>query len=317
MKQKLKTLLLVGGLATLTMHVLNRVEYSRCTSRNLLNNNQNKYYEWRFGKIRYTIKGSGNPILLIHDLTVGSSSYEYHKLIDELSINHEVYSLDLLGYGLSDKPNMTYTNYLFVQMVSDFIKNIIGHKTDVIASGDSVPVAIMTCHNDSNLINNIIAINPQNLFQLNQIPSKQTRIMKFILDTPIVGTFIYNLFTSKSKFTTSFQHKLYYNPYDIEEKSILAYAEAAHTTDFHSKHTLASYIGRYTNSNIVHALKEINKSIYIIAGEEKDNNHTIVENYEYYNQAIESVFIPKTKQLPHLEKEKEVLSHIQTFLSSQ
>ena len=39
-------------------------------------------YEWRFGKIRYTKKGTGTPVLLLHDLTEGSSIYEYHKLFD-------------------------------------------------------------------------------------------------------------------------------------------------------------------------------------------------------------------------------------------
>ena len=56
---------------------------------------------------------------------IGLSNYEYHNLIDVLSKKYEVYSLDLLGYGLSDKPNMTYTNYLYVELLTDFIKNII------------------------------------------------------------------------------------------------------------------------------------------------------------------------------------------------
>jgi len=315
MSQKNRTLLIIGSMALFTMHIINRIEYSRCTAKNLLNSNENQYYEWRFGKIRYIKKGSGSPLLLIHDLTVGSSSFEYCKLIDHLSKDHEVYVIDLLGYGLSDKPDMTYTNYLFVQLISDFIKTVIGRKTDIISSGDSVPIAIMSCHNDKDLIHNIIAINPQNLFQLNQIPSRHTRILKFLLDCPIIGTFVYNLYTNKSMLLKTFQQDYYYNPYSIEEKIIMSYAEAAHTLDSKSKYTYSSYVGRYMNANILHALKEVNNSIFIIAGEEKSNIHTIVENYEYYNNAIESVYIPKTKQLPHLEKAEEVLSHINTFLS--
>ena len=69
--------------------------------------------------------------------------------------------LDLLGYGLSDKPNMTYTNYLYVQLILDFIKNVIGEKTDIVASGDSSSIAIMACHNDPESIRNVILLNPQ------------------------------------------------------------------------------------------------------------------------------------------------------------
>lgn len=319
MNKKAKNVLILAGLATLAMHIINKAEYSRCTAKNILGSSRNNpyknhYYEWRFGKVCYSVRGKGTPLLLLHDLTIGSSSYEFHKLLDELSKNHEVYSIDLLGYGLSDKPDMTYTNYLFVQLVSDFIKNIIQRKTDIISVGDSVPIAIMACHNDSEIINKIVAINPQSLFQLNQIPSKQTRILKFLTDVPILGTFIYNIHSGRAAFTKLFQKEYFYNPGSISENDLLAYMEAAHTSDQHSKHTYASYIGKYMNANIIHALKEVNNSIYIITGENKEESRTIAANYEYYNNAIESIFIRGAKQLVHLERSKEVLDHIKTFL---
>ena len=49
-----------------------------------------------------------------------------------------VYTLDLLGCGKSDKPNFTYTNFLYVQLVTDFINNVIGEKADVIVTGTLV-----------------------------------------------------------------------------------------------------------------------------------------------------------------------------------
>lgn len=314
MKQKGKTIVVLAGLAAVTIHIINRVQYSRSTIKNVLACTENCYYEWRFGKIRYIKKGSGSPILLLHDLTVGSSSYEFHKLIDTLSKNHEVYALDFLGYGLSDKPNMTFTNYLYVQLLVDFIKNVIGHKTDILACGDAAPVCIMTCHNEPELFNKLILINPQSLYHLNQIPSKRTKILKVLFDTPILGTFIYNMLTTRNMFEKSFREEYFSNPYSIEEKDILSYIEAAHTPDYNSKYSFASYTGKYMNCNIVHALKEINHSIYIIGGEDKTDNHTIIDNYVYYNSAIETDFISKTKQLPHLEKPEEVLSMIELFL---
>lgn len=314
MNQKAKTLLFLTALAAGTIHIINRFEYTISTGKNVLAFPDNRYYEWRFGKIRYIKKGTGFPLLLLHDLTLGSSSYEFSKILDELSKTNEVYCIDFLGYGLSDKPDITFTNYLYVQMLTDFIKNVIGRKTDVVATGDAFPVAILTCHNNSETIRKLIAINPQSLFQLNQIPSKQTRILKFLLDTPVLGTFIYNLHTNKTAFRKIFEEKIFYNPYDVNEKDILSYVEAAHTPDYHSKHAYASYIGRYTNANIIHAIKEINNSIYMIAGEEKTDNHTVIDNYTYYNNAIEALFIQKTKQLPHLEKPKEVLSALHLFL---
>lgn len=314
MNQKGKTILFLAALGTTAIHVINRIEYSHATIKNILSSSDNLYYEWRFGKIRYTKKGNGTPLLLLHDLTVGSSSYEFSKIINSLSEKHEVYCLDFLGYGLSDKPDMTFTNYLFVQMVSDFIKNIIGKKTNIIATGDAFPIALMVCHNENDLVRNLIGINPQSLYQLNQIPSKQTKILKLLMDTPILGTFIFNMHTNKAAFTKIFQNEYFYNPYNIEEKDILSYIEAAHTPDYHSKHAFASYLGKYTNANIIHALKDINNSIYIIAGKDKNDISNIVDNYIYYNNAIEVSYILQTKQLPHLEKPEDVLNILDMYL---
>lgn len=314
MKQRGKTILFLTALAATTIHVINRIEYSHATMKNVLACTENKYYEWRFGKIRYTKRGTGTPILLLHDLTIGSSSYEYTKIAGALAANHEVYCLDFLGYGLSDKPDMTFTNYLYVQMITDFIKNVIGRKTDIIATGDSFPVAVMTCHNNNEMIRTLVGINPQSLYQLNQIPSKQTKILKFLMDTPIIGTFIYNMYTSKTAFTKLFQEQYFYNPYHVNEKDIASYVEAAHMTDYHSKHAHASYVGRYLNANILHALKEINNSIYLIGGENKEDIKNIIDNYTYYNNAIEASYIAKTKHLPHLERPEEVLKVLDLYL---
>lgn len=316
MKHKAKTIMILAGVSALAIHMINRIQYYLNTIKQLLFCPDNKYYEWRFGKIRYTQKGNGSPVLLIHNLVSGSSNYEFHYLSDALSKNHEVFAIDLLGYGLSDKPDMTYTNYIYVQLITDFIKNIISKKTNIIASGDSAPAAIMACHNDPEIIEKIIMINPQSLFKANQIPSKQTKALKLLIETPILGTFIYNLLHTKNAFENAFRNEYFFNPVKIDEKDILSYLEAAHTPNYNSKHAFASYVGRYMNTNIIHALKEINNSLSIISGEELNESKTTVENYEYYNTAIESVFIPKTKLLPHLENPEEVLKQCLTFLGT-
>lgn len=316
MKQKLKHFVILSGLTTIVIHIINRFFYTFYTAKNNLRYPKNNYYEWRFGKIRYTKKGTGSPLLLIHDLKVGSSTYEFNKITDSLAKDHEVYSIDLLGYGLSDKPNITYTNYLYVQLIIDFIKNIIGRKSDIIATGDSATITIMACHNDPEVINKMIFINPQSLYESNQIPSKQTKAFKLLLDTPVIGTFIYNLLTNKSSIEKAFREEYFYNTLNIEEKDISAYLEAAHLPDHTSKYTFSSYIGKYINTNIIHALKEINHSIYIIGGKGKENIRTTLENYLYYNSAIESAYIPYTKHLPHLEAPEKTIGYINVFLNS-
>lgn len=314
MKHKLQSLVIFSGFTAAIIHTINRIENSLYTSNKYLLYSENNYYEWRFGKIRYIKKGTGTPILLIHDLSLGSSIYEFHYIIDKLSESHEVYAIDLLGYGLSDKPNITYTNFLYVQLIIDFIKNVIEKRADIIATGGSVQMAVMACHNDPEVIKHMIFINPQNIYESNKIPSKQTKLFKILLDTPILGTFIYNLLSKKELIEKTFENKYFYNSNKIDEKDILSYMKAAHFPDYSSKYAFSSYIGKYMNANIVHPLKEINHSIAIIAGEEEKNINNTIDNYNYYNSSIETAFIKYAKHLPHMEMGDKTIEYIKLFI---
>lgn len=314
MNKKLATIIVLSSSSAAAMHVINCVHSSVCTAKNLLRNSENRYYEWRFGKIRYQKKGSGNPLLLVHDLTAGSSNYEYHRLINNLTENHEIYSIDLPGYGLSDKPSMTYTANLYEQLISDFIINVIKKKTSVVVTGESVPFIIMACHNNPDIFNKLICINPQNLYLQNQIPSKQTQLMKLFLETPILGTFTYHVLTNRIMLEKQFQNQYFCQLDEIRDKYIANYLEAAHAGGYNSKFAFASYVGKYMNLNILRELKNINNSILMIGGEKEEEIKTTIDNYKYYNPAIEEVYIPDTKHLPQLEAPDEMLEQIKVFL---
>lgn len=312
MKKKLKNLVLFTALSVTSMHLLNKFLTFTATIRELLQTTSGYFYEWRFGKIYYTKQGSGTPLLLIHDLTCGSSSYEWNELVTELSKDHTVYAMDLLGCGRSEKPNLTYTNFLYVQLICDFVKNIIGHKTDVIVTGDAAPLVITACSNDDTLFNKIIMINPMSLYRLNEIPSKRTKLLKLLIEIPVLGTLLYNLYAMKTNMEDKFVETYFFNPFKVKEEQINTYYEASNLGS--AKYLFASLKGRYTNFNIIHALKHINTSMFIIGGEKEDDIKTTMENYAHYNPAIETTTISKTKHLPQLEAPEELLEQIAIFL---
>lgn len=314
MRKKGQTFLLISGLAVLSIHVWNRISYRLCTSKNLLSSSDVNDYEWRFGTVKYSKKGSGSPLLLIHNLTPGSSSYEFHFLTEKLASNHEVYTLDLLGYGLSDKPNMTYTNYLYVQLLIDFIKNVIGRKTDILATGDSAAIAVMAAHNDPEVFRNLILVNPQNINRLNKAPSKRMKLLKIFLDSPIIGTFVYNRLTGYDAMKKIFLKEYFYAPCNLKNNYVQTYTEAAHLPDYNSKFTYTSHCCRYMNNNITHALKGIDHSIYLIYGEKLSDSELIAKQYVSCNSSIETFSIPASRLLPQLEQPEELLETIELVL---
>lgn len=312
MKKKIKNFILFSSLTLVSIHFLNKFLTFISTVKELLKTDNGYFYEWRFGKVYYTKQGTGTPLLLIHDLTTGSSSYEWNELISRLSKNHTVYAIDLLGCGRSDKPNLTYTNFLYVQLISDFIKNIIGHKTDVIVTGDSAPLIITACSINETIFNKVIMINPMSLYRLNEIPSKRTKLLKFLIETPVLGTLFYHLYALRKNIDDKFVENYFFDPFKVTDTHINHYYEASNLGD--GKYLFASLKGRYTNINIIHALKNINNSFFIIGGAEEKDIKTTIENYTHYNPSIESYVLPKTKHLPQLETPKDLLEQIEIFL---
>lgn len=312
-KYKLLTISILITVSTIAIHIINRIINASATIKNLLHSDETSYYDWRFGKVYYTKQGSGSPILLIHDITPYGSDYEWKNLINTLSAKHTVYTLDLLGCGRSDKPKITYTNFLYVQLITDFVKNIIGEKTNVIASGLSASFTIMTCLNDKDVFDKIMLVNPEDLAVLNQTPTKQSKIAKFLLELPIIGTLLYNIITAKPNVELLFTEKFLYNPFRIEHNAVDTYYESAHKENGNGKYLLSSIIGKYIYCNVAHALKEIDNSIFLIGGETKDGIQETLELYRSLNRAVEVEVIPKSKQMPQLETPEQLMEIIRIF----
>ena len=316
MKKKKKITLVIAGISfsIFLMHLFNKLIFFLSTLKEKLFSENSNYYNWRFGKIFFTKKGTGSPILLIHDLDSTSSDYEWREIIQGLSEEHTVYTLDLLGCGRSEKPKMTYTTYLYVQLISDFIKNVIKHKTDVIATGKSTAFVTMACYIDSQLFNRLLFVNPEELSILNKYPKYKHKILKYILDVPIFGTFLYNIIVGKHMIRSSFNNKYYASPSNVKQREILAYHEAAHLGGSSSKYLYASIRCHYMNTNIVHAVKELNNSIYIIAGDKLEETERVIEEYMELNPSIETIKLENVKYLPQLEAPELFLSTCEIFL---
>ena len=82
---------------------------------------EDKYVNVGPVRTRYWQAGdSGSTVVLLHG--IGCSVLEWRSNIAELARHHRVYALDLLGYGLTDKPdNESYSLGNLAQFILDFM----------------------------------------------------------------------------------------------------------------------------------------------------------------------------------------------------
>ncbi len=307
-KSSFKTVAALGAFTLAGIHLINYTVSSSATVKNILNPQFGKTYHWKMGNIYYRQQGTGSPLLLIHDLNPLSSGFEWNTIEYELAKRHTVYSVDLLGCGRSDKPGITYTNYLYVQLLSDFIRDVIKDKTDVLATGISSSFVIMTSYQDSSLIGKITMINPESLKKLQQIPTTKSKVLFSMMSVPILGTFLYHMKVSKQNVEYIITENYFYNPFLVNQKCIDAYYEAAHRSFGKGKFLQASLEGFYLNVDIRRALQAVDNEIVIIYGNKGRFAKEIAESYQKINPSITLSPISNTKFLPQLESPLEVLS---------
>ena len=92
------------------------------------------------------------------------------------------------------------------------------------------------------------------------------------------------------------------------------YYESAHLDNSRGKYLLSSIKADYTNINIVHALKKINNSIYLIGSEGNPERESIIHSYISCNPSIEASWISESKYLPQLETPEKLLDVLNLYL---
>ena len=307
-KEHLKTLMKLNVFALGVMHVANRVIGSLSSGKNMLKPVNGKYYQWQYGDIFYHKYGKGSPLLLLHDLNPENSAFEWDEVIEDLSENHTLYVIDLPGCGRSAKPNISYTNYLYVLFLNRFINDVIKQQTDIIADGYSSSFVLMAALDKDSQIGYITAVNPHSFSDLIQPSDKKAVLAKNLIDSPIIGTNVYNMVMSRQNIDFRFTEEYLYNPFRSKQRFVDAFYEGSHFGESKGKYLLASFAGKYMSVDITKAVKEIGSRLTIFYGDNCENGEEIAKNYQKLNHDIKVKSIAKVKYLPSLERPEEFLA---------
>lgn len=93
------------------------------------------YWTWRGYRIHYVQQGQHGPsLLLVHGF--GASTAHWRKNIQELSQKYRVWAIDMLGFGDSEKPKLTYSGELWRDQLKDFCQQVI--QEPVFIAGNSL-----------------------------------------------------------------------------------------------------------------------------------------------------------------------------------
>jgi pimeloyl-ACP methyl ester carboxylesterase len=173
------------------------------TSLNQSNQPKNLDWNWQDYKIRYTVAGTGKPLLLIHGF--GASIGHWQKNISVLAdAGYQVFALDLLGFGASDKAPLNYSLELWQQQIKDFWSVYINEPTVFVGNSIGALLSLMIVTNHPEIAAGGILINCAG--GLNHRPGDLNPILGLVMggfaklvSSPVTGKFIFNNIRRKSQ----------------------------------------------------------------------------------------------------------------------
>ena len=160
-----------------------------------------------FGKIAYKTTGIGQPILLLHDFYMGASHDEWNLVFDELSKNYQVFALDFIGFGNSEKPEKPWTAYQYAGCVQEFCKKIIGDSAYIIGSNAGADIALVTSMLYPEVIKDLVLISPIGFYKGFATNEEVESLQKYL--SPLLGTELFLQYSKKSKLKQILENKFF------------------------------------------------------------------------------------------------------------
>ncbi len=224
-----------------------------------------KRYSWRDGEISYAVRGSGTPILLLHGIYASACGYEMRRLFAPFAMGYRVYCPDLIGFGLSDRPAIEYTPAIFMQMIRDFVQDVIGRSCIVIASSLTAAYVTQLAFDHPGLFRRLVLVLPTGLEQLaDQTPSTAKTAGYALFKSPVIGEALFNGLVSKASLRYYLEKQSYYDPRAVTDEMIEYFYVAGHQKN--ARYAPAAFVGKQLDWPVRHAFANLTQPVMVIWG---------------------------------------------------
>ena len=270
-------------------------------------------FDWRGHRIAFTKRGSGPPILLIHGIHAAAWSYEWHDNVEYLSERNTVYTIDLLGFGRSERPAIRYSARLYISLISDFVHQVVSEPCVLVATSLSGAYAIVLGARDPARFPAIALIAPTGLVRLNKASGAGGEAGRLAVETPIVGTAMFNGLVSRRSIRYWLE-KTYSDDAIVTEDLVDIYYWTSHQRG--ARHAPAAFISGNLNIDVRQALRRLTQPTLLIWGEE--GSIAPIEEFRGFRGVkpdIELAVLTPAGDLPHDERPGDFNVILSTWLN--
>jgi pimeloyl-ACP methyl ester carboxylesterase len=225
---KLRTALLaIGGISGGLALYNRRLERSAGRLPNRLGG-EVRHYRWRGGDLAYSVAGEGEPLLLVHGVYAGASSFEFRRNFQELSKSFRVYALDLLGCGMSERLSRRYEPEDVASQVEDFVREEIGGSAHLVASSLSAALVMLAVVRSPRLFRKLVLICPTGYGTLDRPSGRLGAVIYSLFLAPILGNTLYHAIVSERGIRYYLGRMAYHDADLVTEELVEDYHRISH-----------------------------------------------------------------------------------------
>lgn len=189
---------LVGAVALALRHGLRRATHERIPDDISPAIFATRVASTSFGEMVYHTSGSGEPLVFLHGVFLGASSYEWSKVYPNFTLSHEVIAPDLTGFGESERFGNTMDATDYAESLAEFLRITCGDRKPIlVASGLTAGIALLLASRHPERIERLILLLPTGLKE-----SGRWREIGIgaLARLPVLNRFVYRNYLSRPPF---------------------------------------------------------------------------------------------------------------------
>ncbi len=218
------------------------------------------------GDVYYSILGpeTAEPLVLLHDFYPGASSYEYRHIFPRLAIDYHVYVPDWLGFGMSEHPALAYTGEFYANMLTGFLKDVVGQPAHLIAHGRAANIAVRVASDAPELVNRLVLVSPYTRAGIELEPSLSQALARTAQRTSL-GLVPYAVLSSRTLLGLSLRGRSPQTAQDGDRDDVLGHLYAS-AHQFGGQHALTALLTGELDLPIQNAFALLEPPVLVVGG---------------------------------------------------
>src|SRR5215204_4500327 len=312
MKRRTAAVAVGGGIGGLALYN-RRLERSGGEIPDRLGGHRRRY-RWRGGDLAYSVAGEGEPLLLVHGIYAGASSFEFRKNFEELSRSFRVYALDLLGCGRSERPQRRYGPEDVAAQIEDFVKEEVGGRAHLVASSLSAALVVPAAVRSPRLFQKLVLICPTGYGTLDRRSGRLGDVIYGLFLAPVLGNTLYHAIVSGWGIRYYLRSMAYYDADLVTEELVEDYYRASHQVG--ARYFPAAFVAGKLNLGVADIWPRVPHRTLICWGlEAKTGPVGQAQRFVGQNPRSEPRLFKNAALLPHDERSETFNEEVKKFLA--